>query len=73
MESKIKFLKKPAAGAARIWILYRSPLENVQNFRKGGSVRIYPDVCIFPHFMNFISFYSPFGNAFVTMYKNNDI
>ena len=41
MESKIHLLKKPAAGAARIGILYRSPpLENVQKFRKGGgSVR----------------------------------
>ena len=46
MESKIHLLKKPAAGAARIGILYRSPpLENVQNFRKGGSVRNYCDVC----------------------------
>ena len=43
MESKINFLKKPAAGAARIWILYRSPLENVQHFRKRGSVRNYCD------------------------------
>ena len=38
MESKIYLLKKPAAGAARIGILYRSPpLENVQNFWKGGG------------------------------------
>ena len=46
MEGKIHILKKPAAGAARIGILYRSPppLENVQNFRKGGgSVRNSPD------------------------------
>ena len=39
MEYKIHLFKKPAAGAARIEILCRSPtLENVQNFRKGGSV-----------------------------------
>ena len=46
MESKIHLLKKPAAGAARIGILYRSPpLENVQKFRKGGgSVRKSCDV-----------------------------
>ena len=25
MESKTNFVEKPAAGAARIWILYRSP------------------------------------------------
>ena len=38
MEGKIHLPKKPAAGAARIGILYRSPpLENVQNFRKGGG------------------------------------
>ena len=46
MEGKIHLPKKPAAGAARIGILYRSPpLENVQNFRKGGgSVGISPDM-----------------------------
>ena len=51
MESKIYLLKKPAAGAARIGILYRSPpLVNVQNFRKGGgSVEISPDVSKFEH------------------------
>ena len=44
MEGKIHFLKKRAAGAARTWILYRPPpLENLQNFRKGGSVRNYCD------------------------------
>ena len=38
MKGKIHLLKKPAAGAARIGILYRSPpLEHVQNFRKGGG------------------------------------
>ena len=36
MESEIYPLEKPAAGAARIDILYRSFLENVQHFRKGG-------------------------------------
>ena len=39
METKIHLPKKPAAGAARIGILYRSPpLENVQNIRKGGGI-----------------------------------
>ena len=39
MEGKSHLFEKPAAGATRIWILYRSPpLENDQNFRKGGSV-----------------------------------
>ena len=47
MEGKTTFLKKPAAGAARIWILYRIEylLEYVHIFRKGGSVRNYCDVC----------------------------
>ena len=54
MEGEIYLLKKPAAGAARIGILYRSPpLENVQNFRKGGgSVENYPDV--FLSFLNLV-------------------
>ena len=46
MERKIPLLKKPAAGAARIEILYRSPLENVQNFWKGGSVEKPSDTCL---------------------------
>ena len=46
MERRISLFKKPAGGAARIGILYRSsPLENVQNIRKGaGSVENYCDV-----------------------------
>ena len=44
MESKVNFLKTPAAGAARIWILYRSPpLKMSKIFGRGGSVRNYPD------------------------------
>ena len=36
--SEFTYYEKPAAGAARFWILYRSPpLENVQKFRKGGG------------------------------------
>ena len=44
MKGKIDLLKKAAAGAARIWILYKSPLENVQSFGKEGFVRNYFDV-----------------------------
>ena len=45
MDGKCFLFKKPAAGAARIWILYRSPpLENAKKNRKGGgSVRNYCD------------------------------
>ena len=35
LEGKIHLFKKPAAGAARIWILYRFPFEILQIFRKG--------------------------------------
>ena len=40
---EVHLLLKPAAGPARIRVLYRSPLENVQNFGKGGYVRNLPD------------------------------
>jgi len=43
MEGKSYVLKKPATDATRIGILYKSSLENVQNFRKEGSVRNHPE------------------------------
>ena len=48
MEGKIHLFKKPAAGAARIWILYRSPPPwKCQKFSEGGgSVRNYCDVLV---------------------------
>ena len=45
MEGKIHLPKKPAAGAARIGILYRSPpLKMSKIFGRGGSVENYPDL-----------------------------